>query len=219
MNIKKLKHCCLVIDVNVKVDGKSKNRRILSDPGSYSIEEHDKVKRVDIVLITHEHKDHFHIESLKALVKRQPDVAVITNDTVGDMLAKEGIEHHIMLDGNSVEVKGVKIEAYGKLHAMLHKSIPQSSNVGFFVEDKLFMPGDAYTDPKKSIDVLAIPTGGPWMKMSEAVDYGLGLKPRISFPVHDAMNSAFMNEFIGKILGQSGIEFVNLENGGQLEVK
>lgn len=216
MHIKKIKHCCLVIDLK-GADGKQK--RILMDPGSYSVEGHEKVKGVDIVLITHEHQDHFHVESLKALVEREPDVAVIANDTVGDMLTKEGIRHRIMLHGNAVEVKGVKIEAYGKLHAILHKSIPRSSNIGFFIQDKLFVPGDAYTDPKKPIDALAIPTSGPWMKMSEAVDYGLELKPRVAFPVHDAMGSLFMNDFIGRILGQSGIEFLKLEAGGELDIK
>lgn len=216
MRIKKLRHCALIIDMPV---GGGKPIRLLTDPGSYSIEEHDKVKGVDIVLVTHEHQDHFHIESLKALVKREPGAAVIANDTVGAILAREGVKHRVMLHGDSIEEKGVKIEAYGKLHAILHKSIPQSSNVGFFIGKKLFYPGDAYTDPKKPVDVLAIPTGGPWMKMAEAVDYGLELKPRLSFPVHDALNSAFQNEFIGRILNSGGVEFVNLQNGGELEVK
>ncbi|MDE2038228.1 MAG: MBL fold metallo-hydrolase [Patescibacteria group bacterium] len=215
MHIKKLAHCCLVIDIP---SAHGKNVRILTDPGMYSLEQHDKVDGADIVLITHEHQDHFHIESLKALIKRCPDVSVISNDTVGALLAKEGIEHRIMLDGNAIEAKGVKIEAHGSLHAVLHSSIPQSSNVGFLIDGKLFMPGDAYTDPKKPVDALALPTAGPWMKMSEAIDYGLQLKPRIAFPVHDAMGSAFQNGFIGRILSQNGVEFVNLENGASLDV-
>src|SRR3989344_5644853 len=42
--------------------------RILTDPGTYSTQQ-SEVKNIDFVLITHEHADHFHIDSLKALLK------------------------------------------------------------------------------------------------------------------------------------------------------
>ena len=215
MHIKKLAHCCLVIDVK-GTDGRE--TRILTDPGSYSIEEHDRLKHADIVLITHEHQDHFHIESLKALLKRAPDASVFANDTVADLLAKEGIEHHVMKHGDVVDHKGVHIEAYGRKHAVIHRSIPQSSNIGFFIEDKLFYPGDAFTDPKRPVDVLALPVAGPWTKISEPIDYALKLKPRLAFPVHDAVRSAFQHTLTGKILGENGIEFVKVEEGGELDI-
>lgn len=215
MRIHKLKHCCLVIDLKSK-DGKA--RRILVDPGIYSVEEHDRIKHADIVLITHEHADHFHIESLKALVKRAPDVSIVTDLGVGAILAKEGIEHHVMEHGNSIDLKGVHIEAFGKDHAILHKSLPMMSNIGFFIENKLFFPGDAFTDPKKSIDVLALPVAGPWMKISEAIDYALELKPRVAFPVHDAGRGASTHRIPDMILNKNGIEFIKLEEGGELEL-
>jgi len=214
----------MVIDIKGS-DGKQ--RRILTDPGSYSIEQHDKIKHADIVLITHEHQDHFHVESLKALIKRAPDASIFTNDTVGEILAKEGIEHRIMKHGDAIDHKGIHIEAYGKKHALMHKSIPQSSNVGFLLTEVrptevrppcLFFPGDAFTDPKRSIDVLALPTAGPWMKISEPIDYALELKPRMAFPVHDAFGGGFQNMFIEKILSQNGIEFVKLEDVGEIEL-
>ena len=201
----------MVIDVN--------KRRVITDPGFYSLEEHDKIKQADIVLITHEHSDHFHVESLKAMIKRIPGISIVCNDSVGEILAKDGIEHHIMKHGDAIDLKGVHIEAYGKDHALMHESIPPSSNVGFFIENKLFFPGDAFTDPQKSVDVLALPVAGPWMKISEALDYALQLKPRLAFPVHDAGSSSFLHAFCERVLGQNGIEFVKLEEGGELEVK
>lgn len=214
MHIRKLKHCCMVIET-----GLGNKTKIITDPGIYSLEEHDKITHADIVLITHEHADHFHIESLKALIKRIPSLSVITNDAVGAILAKEGIEHHIMMHGDKIDMKGVRIEAYGKDHAIMHSSIPPVSNVGFFIENKLFYPGDAFTDPGKSVDALALPVAGPWMKISEAIDYALKLKPRIAFPVHDAVRHAVQHTLTGKILGDNGIEFVKLEEGGELDIK
>ncbi len=216
MHIRKLSHCCLIIDIPTK---EGKQVRIVMDPGSYSIEQHDKIMHADIVLITHEHQDHFHLESLKALVKRSKDVAVITNDTVGDMLAKEGIAHHVMKHGNAIDLKGVHIEAYGKDHAVIHNSIPVSSNIGFFIENRFFFPGDAFTDPKKPVDVLALPVAGPWLKISESIDYALAVKPRIAFPVHDGGRPSFLGMLANRVFGGTGIEYIQLEDGGDLEIK
>lgn len=212
MHIRKLKHCCMVITVGKTV--------ILTDPGIFSLEQHDKVNHADIVLITHEHADHFHIESLKVLIKRAPQVTVIANDAVGDILAKEGIEHRIMKHGDVIDHKGVHIEAFGDRHAPIHESLPRVSNVGFFIENKFFYPGDAFVDPKKPVDTLALPTVAPWLKVSESLDYAIMLKPRIAFPVHDAIAPAgFMHPIFENILGRNGIEFVKMQDGGELEVK
>ena len=211
MKIHKLSHCCLVIDLKAS-DGHE--RRILLDPGFYSLEKHIKVNKIDIVLITHEHADHFHIESLKELLKNHPNVEVITNDVVGAILAKEGIEHRIMEHENVIDTKGIHIEAYGKNHALIHKSIPLISNIGFFIQNSFFFPGDAFTLIDKDIDVLALPVAGPWMKISEAIDYALEMKPKKAFPVHDAVRTPVVHILPEKILGENGIEFIKLEEGG-----
>lgn len=215
MHIRKLAHCCLVIDL--------KKTRILLDPGYFSVEEHRLVKNIDVVLITHEHPDHFHIESLKELVKRLPDAAVITNDAVGDMLAKEGVRHRVMKHGDAIDLKDAHIEACGREHAIMHSSIPPASNVGYYIgnpsrEPGFFFPGDAFTDPGKSVDVLALPVAGPWMKISEAIDYALKVKPRLAFPVHDAIRHASQHAFPERILSANGIEFIKLEENGEIEI-
>lgn len=210
MLIKKLKHCCLLIEIG--------KRRVLTDPGIYSLEEHDKLSHIDLVLITHEHPDHFHVESLKGLIKRCPDLSVVSNDVVGEILAKEGIKHVVMKHGDTLKIKDIELESYGEKHAIMHKTIPPVSNVGFFIQDKLFYPGDAFTDPERPVDVLALPVSGPWMKISEAVDYALALKPRLAFPVHDAIRFGSAHVIPAKVLPQYGIEFVALEEGGEIKL-
>lgn len=220
MRIKKLAHCCMLVDLSVS-DGAE--RRILIDPGSYSIDRHDKVAHADIVLITHEHADHFHIQSLKALLMRAPSAVVIANDAVGEILAREGVPHRVMRHGESVEVLGVSVSAYGSLHAAFHSSIPQVSNVGYLISGdragrSLFFPGDAFTDPGREVDALALPVTGPWMKISEAIDYALKLKPRLVFPVHDGLRIPSQHLLPQRVLSANGIEFVALEEDGKIEL-
>jgi len=195
--------------------------RIMTDPGMYSLEQHDKVSNLNMILITHEHADHFHVESLKAAVKRMPDITVITNDSVGEILVKEGIRHRVMIHGDVIDHAGIHIEAYGKKHALIHKSLPQSSNVGFMIgtEPSLFFPGDALTDPKKKLDALALPVAGPWLKISESIDYALKLQPKMAFPVHDAVRSAFHHILVEKILTANGVDFTKLEEGHELVIE
>ncbi|MEK6878040.1 MAG: MBL fold metallo-hydrolase [Nanoarchaeota archaeon] len=61
MNITKYGHCCLLIDIN--------GVRILTDPGNYSTMQ-DTAENVDFILITHEHSDHLHIDSVKTILKK-----------------------------------------------------------------------------------------------------------------------------------------------------
>ena len=68
------------------------------------------------------------------------------------------------------------------------------------------------------MDVLALPVAGPWMKISEAVDYALAVKPRLAFPVHDGVRIPTNHLVPERILGANGIEFVKLEEGGELEL-
>lgn len=56
--------------------------RILTDPGSYTTTQND-VKNIDIILITHEHPDYFHLDSLKTVLINNPNATIITNKGVG----------------------------------------------------------------------------------------------------------------------------------------
>lgn len=178
MEITKFGHCCLLI--------KEGRLTILTDPGNYS-DGQNSVTGIDLVLITHEHQDHLHIDSLKAVLKNNPRAKIITNKSVGALLGKEGIVFEIVEDGQSLTEKGILIEGVGKDHALMHTSIPPIQNTGYFIANRFFYPGDAFTNPKKPVEILALPVAGPWMRLLEAIDYALELKPKICFPVHEGI--------------------------------
>ncbi len=91
------------------------------------------------------------------ILKNSPDVQIFANTSVSALLKTENIEHIIIQDGQTVDFEGIILTGYGVHHALQHDSIPLSTNTGFFIDDKLFYPGDALTDPKRNVDVLALP--------------------------------------------------------------
>ena len=206
MNIKKIGHCCLVIQTGAVT--------IVTDPGTYTTAQ-DDLTGVNIILITHEHGDHFHIDSVKNMLAKNPDAKIITNETVGKLLEKDGIKYELVAQGGKSDAHGALIEGYGCAHAFIWGDMGQTENTGYFVDGKLFYPGDAFTSPNRPVDILALPAGGPWMKMPEAIEYALAVKPRVAFPVHDAMfkNPAGMYGMLGKILSDKGVTFTPMLDG------
>lgn len=211
MKITKLGHCCLLLEF--------KGVRILTDPGMYTVEDHSKLKKIDYIFITHEHADHYHLDSLRVVLDNNPDALVYTNQSVSDILTREGVYHHLVKDGNTVLLDDGKIsvKGVGHKHATMHKSFPVSDNTGFIFDDRFFYPGDALTDPEQPIDILAVPVAGPWIKLAEAIDFALMVKPRICFPVHDTLRVDSHHRIPGIILPQNGIEFIPMKEGDKHE--
>ncbi len=177
MIITKFGHCCLLIEV--------KGVWILTDPGNYN--ETPMVEGIDAILITHEHPDHLHVEALQIILAKNPEAQVITHIGVGKILDGAGITYTSIADGETVEVRGVSVESSGSEHACIHHDLPVVQNTGFFIDKTLFYPGDSFHNPEKAVTILALPVAGPWMKLSEAIEYAKLIKPKVVFPVHDGM--------------------------------
>lgn len=213
MKIKKLGHCCLVIEVEGK--------RIMTDPGSYSILQ-DQEKNIDIILITHEHGDHLHVDSLKKVLKNNLSAKIITNTGVGMILDQNNIPYEKVENGQSNIFKSISFEGFGEKHEEIYGDFGQVQNTGYLIQDKLFYPGDAFTNPNKKIDILALPVAGPWMKIKTAISYVLEIKPRVCFPVHDGMiiesRPGPIYNLPKNILPSNGIEFKVLEIGKEQEI-
>lgn len=152
MKITKLGHCCLLIE--------HKNKRILTDPGSYSISQNE-VFEIDLILITHEHPDHLHIESLEIVLKNNPNAKIITNKSVGKILFEKNIKFEILEDKQATSFESIKLEGFGTEHEEIYQQLGKVENTGYFIDDKLFYPGDAFTNPGKQVEILAFPIVAP----------------------------------------------------------
>ena len=210
MKITKYGHCCLLIE--------EQGLRVLTDPGTFSTLQ-STARDVDVLLITHEHPDHFHVDSVKEILAHSPKALVITSAPVAKLLSAVGVTAMVVGHGMSHTFHGVIFTGFGTEHALIYPSWNKVENTGYFIGERLFYPGDAFYDPKRPVDVLALPVAGPWCKISEAVDYALEIQPKHAFPVHDGGLKApgVAHRLPEKILNEKGIHFVAMTEGQTVE--
>jgi L-ascorbate metabolism protein UlaG (beta-lactamase superfamily) len=213
MKITKYGHCCLLLEV--------KGKRILIDPGRFSTEQ-NTLTDIDIILITHEHADHYHSESVTTILHNNPDVIVVTNTSVARLLTDLGVDAHVLEGRDKATVVEVSLVAYDGEHVEIFEDFGLVQNTGYLVAEEFFFPGDAYTVPEEPVKILALPIAGPWCKISDAIHYALTISPSVAFPVHDAtLNEAGQSvtyPHVARELGKRGISFIIPACGEATEV-
>src|SRR5207249_348398 len=108
------------------------------------------------------HQDHYHLESLKTILASNPKAEIYANSSVSELLKAESIEHTQVNNDERVLLGKISVLGIGEKHAQMHSSIPISANTGYFIDERLWYPGDAFTNPKRSsIEILALPVSGP----------------------------------------------------------
>lgn len=211
MNITKIGHCCLVIEV----DGV----KLMTDPGAWTSAQNE-ITGLSAIFVTHEHADHFHLESLMIVLANNPDAKVYANTAVGKILQEAGIPFELLEHGAEIKVGDVPVSGFGHDHAPIYSGIPAVQNTGFLFQNRLYYPGDGFFEPKVPVEILALPVAGPWMTIAEAMDFARQVKPSMAFPMHDGF-LAFPGPFHGvpeRLLPTYGIEFKSLLAGGRLSL-
>ncbi|MBI2050432.1 MAG: MBL fold metallo-hydrolase [Parcubacteria group bacterium] len=213
MHIAKLGHCCLIIEVN--------GLRILTDPGMWTIGEHSSVSNVDVILITHDHSDHMHADSIKTILANNPNAKVYANSGTGQSLSKAGLLYEALEGTSKLSVKGVELEAFDCIHESIYQGIAMPQNTGYWIGGDLFYPGDSLTHPGRPVNILALPVSGPWMMIGQGIDYAKNVRPKKCFPVHDGfLKDEIIELFHGlpqKMLADAGIAFTPLKAGESAE--
>jgi L-ascorbate metabolism protein UlaG (beta-lactamase superfamily) len=178
---------------------------LVIDPGSFL--SHPDFTDVVAVVITHEHADHWTTEQVRRILDKNPDARVIGPQGVADAATELPVE--VVAAGDVVEAGPFTLEFFGGRHAVIHESIPVIDNVGVLVNDELYYAGDSYTLPEVEVGTLAAPVGAPWLKIGEAMDYVLAVKPKRAFYVHDMTLSV-----AGKQMGAARLAWATEQGGG-----
>jgi L-ascorbate metabolism protein UlaG (beta-lactamase superfamily) len=212
MRLTKLVHAC----VRLEKDGAV----LVIDPGAYSGP--DSMDGADAVLITHEHFDHMQPDTLRAALSGNPGLRVWAGSSVAGQFTDLGDRVRAVAHGDEFTAAGFTVHVYGSRHALLHPEIPVVENVGFLVDGEVFHPGDALTVPEDPVGTLLLPISGPWLKLSDMIDYGRAVAPRRGYAIHDALLSpiglGLIERFLGLAAGTTGAVFSRLEPGTTVDL-
>lgn len=210
MRIQKFGHSCLLVE--------SGDARILIDPGSFSTGYHE-LDGLTAVLVTHQHPDHVEVQALGPLLARNAEARLLADDATATMLRDEhGVEATVAVAGDTHDV-GVSVEVVGDLHAEIHPDLPRIPNVGYVIDGRLMHPGDALSVTDRDVEVLALPTMAPWMRMAEAIEFLRAVRPKIAVPIHEALlksTDLYYNAFRG--FAPDGTELRVLDDGEPAQV-
>lgn len=181
----------------------SKEKIIYVDPFKIKKDKND----ADIVLVTHDHYDHFSPEDIEKIINNE--TIIVAPKTVK---ALSKMRNTVLVEPNNVyEVKGIKIETIPAYN--VNKQFHQKDNqwVGYIIEidkTRYYIAGDTDLTPENkqvNCDVAFIPVGGTYtMNYTEAAELANAIKPKIVVPTH-----------YGDIVGEKddGEKFKKLLNG------
>jgi L-ascorbate metabolism protein UlaG (beta-lactamase superfamily) len=167
-----------------------KGRIIHVDPFT-EVADYSKMPKADIVLLTHEHRDHLDLKAL-GILRTEKTVVMLTKTC-----AKQ-IENGIAINNGDVKtIEGLKIEAV-PAYNIVHKRDngepfhPKGIGNGYvitFGDKRVYVAGDTENIPEmkelKNIDIAFLPMNLPYTMTPEMVaDSAKAFKPKILYPYH-----------------------------------
>lgn len=165
---------------------------IYSDPvGEPS--QYEDLPPADLILVTHEHGDHYNAETLNALVDE--GTALMTNPAVHEMLpANLKANAGTLANGDSTEWKGVKIEAIPAYNTTEGRTDfhPEGRDNGYvlsFDGFRVYISGDTEDIPEmralENIDLAFLSMNLPFtMDVEQAASAVAEFQPAYVYPYH-----------------------------------
>jgi L-ascorbate metabolism protein UlaG (beta-lactamase superfamily) len=204
MRLTKFSHACVRLDRDGAV--------LVIDPGSLS--ERSALDGADAVLITHEHFDHLDVDALTDALAVRPSVRIYTHPEVTPKLGDLAEVVTEVQPGDDFEAAGFAVRTYGGLHAMIHPELPRVVNLGFFIEG-VYHPGDSFDVPTDAdVQTLFVPVSGPWLKLSESVEFVRQVAPRRAYALHDGLlNDVGLKVYDTNLANLAGCDYGRLGAG------
>ncbi len=179
------------------------------DPWS-KLADYSKMPKADLILITHEHRDHLDLKAIKMMKKES--TKVIVNQTSRERIPGS----RVMRNGETKVVHGLKIEAVPAYNVVHMRGTgqpfhPKSNGNGYvltFGDKRIYVAGDTenISEMKSLSDIYCacLPMNLPYTMTPEMVaDAAKAMKPKILYPYHFGNTDT---SIIGELLKNAEIE-------------
>ncbi len=212
MKITKYDHACLFLEDN--------GNKLVIDPGCFS-KLPDDLHGINVVVVTEEHVDHYDLDNLKRILDQSPAATIYSTTKVVETLGTEKIEAKAMTGKQTIQDSGFTISFYETDHAPIYQNTPCKS-LSVKINDALYYPSDTFQAINDEVEVLALPTSGPWFKVSEAVDLANAVKSKKLLPTHNGLNNDtghnVTHHFLQTHITDSTRELIFLQPGESTEI-
>ncbi len=150
-----------------------------------------KLPKADLILITHEHKDHLDPQAIEKIKKAGTQIVAT------EAAASQAPGAMVMKNGETKTAAGFKIEAV-PAYNLVHKREsgepfhPQGRGNGYIItfgDKRVYVAGDTENTPEmkalKNIDIAFLPMNLPYtMTPAMVADAAQAFKPKILYPYH-----------------------------------
>ena len=158
----------------------------LGKPTDYYVE----FPKADVILVTHEHGDHFDKEAIEALTGER--TIIVTNPRCAELLGRSGL---VLANGDATTLPGnIKLEAVPAYnttegHLQFH---PEGRDNGYVLTIdglRIYIAGDTEDIPEmaelKDIDIAFLPVNQPYtMTVVQCVRAARTISPKVLIPYH-----------------------------------
>jgi len=180
------------------------------DPVSQEAD-YSKMPKADLILITHEHGDHFDLKAIKSITNKETSI-VLT-----EICSKQIDGGIVMKNGDTKTIAGFKIEAVPAYNIVNKRQNglpfhPKGSGNGYvitFSDKRVYVAGDTENTPEmkalKDVYIAFLPMNLPYTMTPEMVaDAAKAFKPKILYPYH--FGDTDTSKLVNLLKDEKGIE-------------
>lgn len=176
MKLTKFNHSCILLEDQA-------GDKLITDTGIFTYLPKD-ISKIKVLIITHNHPDHFKQESVEAIKKVNQDLKIFAPEDIAAT-----IDATIPILGTEYKVGSFEISFYSSDHAYIRKDFELPNNLGVIINKQISYPGDSYSLSPLKTKYLLTPLTAPWARIKDTEEFIVNSIPEVVIPVHDAILS------------------------------